>query len=205
MRPYNPTAPLPCGITQLEASAGTGKTYAIVDLCVRLIAEEGLQTSELVVVTFTRAATAELKDRVRERVSQAIDVLEGRESPKGHATLEQLDARTGEERRQALLRLRRASQTFDEILIATIHDFCQRMLQQHAFESGADLDLDRVEDARGMIDEILQDWKTRQSHSADAERVGWLDRSVFTEVNASLCKAALDDPTLPIALSLIHI
>lgn len=68
--------PLPTGITMLQASAGTGKTFALAALAVRSIAELGLSASELCVVTFTEAATSELRGRIRERIAEAVAHLE---------------------------------------------------------------------------------------------------------------------------------
>ncbi len=64
-------APLPQGTTVLEASAGTGKTYAIVGLAARFVAEEDIDLSQLLLVTFSRAATKELRERTRERFASA--------------------------------------------------------------------------------------------------------------------------------------
>src|SRR5437763_8927161 len=62
--------PLPTGVTVLEASAGTGKTFAIAALAARYVAE-GTPLDQLLLVTFTRMATGELRDRVRERLVSA--------------------------------------------------------------------------------------------------------------------------------------
>ena len=71
------TTPLAAGITRLEASAGTGKTYTLAGLFLRLILEAGIPAGEILVVTFTEAATAELRDRIRQRLQTALRALEG--------------------------------------------------------------------------------------------------------------------------------
>ncbi len=73
---FDPREPLSEGRTVIEASAGTGKTFAISALVTRLIAEEGLPLEEILVVTFTRAATAELRARVRDRILLTLRALE---------------------------------------------------------------------------------------------------------------------------------
>ena len=78
---YDPTETLPDARTLLEASAGTGKTYTIGGLFVRLVAEEGLGVESILVVTFTEAATADLRQRIRERVRHALAVVRGEEQP----------------------------------------------------------------------------------------------------------------------------
>ena len=67
---FDLTGPLPTGTTVLEASAGTGKTYTIAGLVTRYVAEGVATVDQLLVVTFGRAATAELRDRVRERLAR---------------------------------------------------------------------------------------------------------------------------------------
>ena len=74
---FSITDPLPTGTTLLEASAGTGKTWAIAALVTRLVAEGAAELDDLLVVTFGRAASAELKDRVRERLVEADAALAG--------------------------------------------------------------------------------------------------------------------------------
>jgi len=112
------------GTTFIEASAGTGKTFALTSLYLRLIAERGLRPAEILVVTFTKTATAELRERIRSRLRDA------------------LAAETDVER---ALRLRRALRDFDEAAIFTIHGFCQRTLQESAFESALSFDVELVE------------------------------------------------------------
>ena len=140
------TAPLQRGLTVLEASAGTGKTWQIAHLVVRLVREGDLRVSELLVVTYTRAATAELRDRIRRRLVDAASALLIPARAVGDGGLEALVAAAAAQDCAGawLQRLRRASEELDQATISTIHGFCQRMLRQHAFDSGADLDLERV-------------------------------------------------------------
>jgi exodeoxyribonuclease V beta subunit len=73
---FDPREPLGDGRTVIEASAGTGKTFTISALVTRLIAEEGVKLDEILVVTFTVAATAELRSRVRKRIVETLRALE---------------------------------------------------------------------------------------------------------------------------------
>ena len=76
MKPLDPwTMPL-CATSLIEASAGTGKTYTLTTLYLRLLAEAGMHPSQILVVTYTQAATAELRERVRERLREAIDAAD---------------------------------------------------------------------------------------------------------------------------------
>lgn len=138
MIPFAPLAIDLAGRNLIEASAGTGKTYAISSLYVRLVVEAGLLPEHILVVTFTEAATKELRERIRSRLRAARESLN---SPiDDDEFLSQLlqsaksNQAAGELVRQ---RLDVALQTFDCAAIATIHGFCNRALQEHAFESGS--------------------------------------------------------------------
>ncbi len=173
---FEPTAPLAPGITVLEASAGTGKTWQISTLVTRLVAEVGLPIDQVLVVTFTRAATDELVDRVRNRLREVLAAVRG-------ATDDGLDPVAAHlwhrARGPAALpiaqRLHEALQRFDQATITTIHGFCQRMLQQNAFESLADADAELMTDDRALRDAIRADLLARLRYDADAALRGFLD------------------------------
>ncbi len=113
----------------LQASAGTGKTFTIEHLFVRLLLESDLHLDQILVVTFTRAATRELKMRVRSNLERVL------QEPHLFPYLKTL-TKEGREKIQAALLL------FDQAQIFTIHGFCQKMLQEHAFEAGMGLQLE---------------------------------------------------------------
>ncbi|MFC9894921.1 UvrD-helicase domain-containing protein [Nocardia sp. NPDC127579] len=129
---FDPFAALPTGTTVLEASAGTGKTHAIVGLAVRYVAEAGVGISELLLVTFSRAATQELRERARERFVVVADALADPELARAHRDelvrhLAQADSAEVRGRRERLLV---ALSDFDAGTIVTTHSFCQRMLDE---------------------------------------------------------------------------
>jgi exodeoxyribonuclease V beta subunit len=151
------TEPLPSsGITLLEASAGTGKTWQIEALVVRLVAEEGVPVEEILVITFTNAATAELRARIRARLVAARDALlldtAPDEDPVLHGLWEAEDVR--EQRRT---RLSAALANFDLAPISTIHGFSQRMLDQLAFQSGQEPGLELLADPGAILDQLVDD------------------------------------------------
>lgn len=116
--------PLPRGRLAIEASAGTGKTFALSTLAARYVAEHGVLISELLIVTFTRAAAAELKDRVRARLVEFANTLESATEPD-----DVLLAQIWSEDRQARLdRVRTAITEFDAATITTIHGFAQQVI-----------------------------------------------------------------------------
>lgn len=148
----------------IEASAGTGKTYTITALYLRLLlglgdlSEKPLGPEQILVVTFTEAATEELRDRIRKRIIDARSAFaDNQESsdPLLQALKEQLS-----DIPQAIKLLEQAARQMDEAAIFTIHGFCQRMLKQHAFESGALFDTELVQDDQPLIrNAVLDFWR----------------------------------------------
>ncbi|MEA3209280.1 MAG: exodeoxyribonuclease beta subunit [Chthoniobacter sp.] len=149
-------APLTRGTTLIEASAGTGKTYTIAGLFLRLIVEENLRVGQILVTTYTEAATAELRDRIRKLLRAALEAWTRGQSddPLLRALLERGSV-APEIARQ---RLERALRAFDEAAIHTIHGFCQRVLQDRAFESGVLFDAELITDQSAFLREIAEDY-----------------------------------------------
>ncbi|MBX3126841.1 MAG: UvrD-helicase domain-containing protein [Polyangiaceae bacterium] len=151
----------------VEASAGTGKTYAITTLVVRLLLEQQLEISELLVVTFTEAATAELRDRVRARLVEAHGAFARvRAGEAGEGTLFELAKRRAPSLEADLVRLRRAIENVDDAPISTIHGFCQRVLRDSAFLARVPFDVELVPDLSELVDDVLYDfWQRRVAHA----------------------------------------
>ena len=138
-------SPLDRTINCLEASAGTGKTYALTWIYLRLLLEEKVPASEILVVTFTKAATAELRDRTRKRL---VEALEAATSGKGsdESLLEYFKVQSAEAKKDAANLLKNALEIFDLVSIYTIDSFCQRTLRDAALESSVLFDMELVED-----------------------------------------------------------
>jgi exodeoxyribonuclease V beta subunit len=144
------------GRSLIEASAGTGKTWTLTALYARLLLERELSVGQILVVTYTTAATAELRERIRARLAELLALYEGGQS--GDDFLNELHRRhPGEAARRRLLL---AVHGFDEAAIFTIHGFCQRALQDSAFEAGGDFDAELTQDDREVLDALLGDaWR----------------------------------------------
>lgn len=166
------------GTSLVEASAGTGKTYTIGTLYLRLIVESGLAASEILVVTFTNAATAELRARLRERLRQALDVVHGFADTGDSGDAPAWLARAlADNRDRTVARLGAALQSFDQAAIHTIHGFCQRVLQENAFESGARFDVEMATDASHLLADVVQDFWVNELHDAPESFLRHLQRS----------------------------
>ncbi|MEW6259793.1 MAG: exodeoxyribonuclease V subunit beta [Thermodesulfobacteriota bacterium] len=136
----------------IEASAGTGKTWHLTELYLRLVAE-GFRVDRLLAVTFTEAATAELRDRIRSRLRQVWMALSSGEPP---STIEPCLHRDGPDVLRR--RLFESILFLDEAPIFTIHGFCHTVLRQFAFETGMPFDAELLENNRSLAEEIAADW-----------------------------------------------
>jgi exodeoxyribonuclease V beta subunit len=155
--------PLPRGLGVLEASAGTGKTYALSALAVRYIAEADVPASGLCIVSFAEAATAELRGRVRARLVEAVAHLERGDDPGNDPVWVALCAGTDADRSVRLERLRRAVADFDAATIATIHGLCRRVLTM----AGVEVD-GGISDGLAEIEEVVNDLVVaRYGHDPD--------------------------------------
>lgn len=169
------TVPL-SGQVLIEASAGTGKTYTISSLVLRRIIalENPLDIKQILVVTFTKAATSELRARIRSRLKQAERVLAGEDCD--DAILLELLAPVmvdAELLKTAQKRLKTAVLQMDEACIFTIHSFCQQILQQHAFESGSYFDLQLETDEAELQQQIAVEVWRQNFYGAPEPLVVW--------------------------------
>ncbi|MBN2034093.1 MAG: exodeoxyribonuclease V subunit beta [Deltaproteobacteria bacterium] len=143
------------GTNLVEAGAGTGKTYAITGLFLRLLLEKNLAVHQILVVTFTEAATQELKDRIRNKIRDGIAAFSKGGSE--DSFLERL-VRECPSPAKAIADLQEALRIFDEAAIYTIHGFCRKMLHENAFESGSLFDTELATDPSAMIQECVDDF-----------------------------------------------
>lgn len=175
---------VPLAGTQLvEASAGTGKTWSIATLFVRLLVEGAgaggpVAVDELLVVTFTRAATQELRERLRKRAAEAqaafAAVARGEALPaRADDALRVLVGRCGDPA-AAAQRLELALQSFDQAAIFTIHSFAQRLLVEHGFEAGAPTGFTLSADTSALDAAFVHDfWATQAWEAPEALVAAW--------------------------------
>jgi len=168
------------GSRLIEASAGTGKTWTIAALYLRLVLGHGgahgferpLRPAEILVMTFTRAATRELSDRIRERLLTAAQCFRGERQPDASDTfLRSLmaDYAEGPERNRAAWSLAMAAESMDDASVHTIDAWCQRMLREHAFDSGNLFDEELVADEEAMRIEATHDYWRQACYPLAAE------------------------------------
>src|ERR1700722_16347143 len=136
----------------LEASAGTGKTFSIENIVVRLLIEnDPLQLEQILVVTFTRAAVRDLKTRIRGNIDKALDYLENHKIEMPDYLLKICEE--GEKSIVApIMRFKQALLAYDQAQIFTIHSFCARMLSEHVFEG--DLRVGTLQKEEALPDDV---------------------------------------------------
>ncbi len=183
MTPFDLSGPLPRGRCAIEASAGTGKTFTLVNLAVRFLAETTTAVSELLLVTFTRAAAAELEERLRDRLREVHDLLS---DPPGTDPLDEVVGHlAGLDRTVVTSRLRTALADFDTARISTIHGFCQKALASLGSEGPVEPGL-RVGRVTGeLVTEVVNDLVARAAAG--------LDPDIPAELVADLRFSSLED------------
>ena len=169
------TMPL-TGLQLIEASAGTGKTFTLGGLYLRLVVERRHAVSEILAVTFTDAATQELKSRLRARLAACAALLDAGTPLADHAAdsaetrqaKRLLDAALASETRTALTRrLRLAALDIDHAPISTIHGFCRRALAEFGLLAGRALQGELVANDRDLIDVAAADYWRRAATAPD--------------------------------------
>ena len=171
------------GSQLIEASAGTGKTFTISALYLRLILGHGgtesgfgreLLPPQILVVTFTDAATKELRDRIRTRLAEAARFFRD-EINAPDALVEQLRHQFPAEQWAACAgRLDIAAQWMDEAAVSTIHSWCQRMLREHAFDSGSLFTQTLETDHSDLLGEVLRDYWRLFCYPMHGDALNWV-------------------------------
>jgi exodeoxyribonuclease V beta subunit len=165
------------GTHLIEAGAGTGKTHAIVSLYLRLLLERELDVAQILVLTYTVAATAELRSRIRGRL---VELVAESECAADEA------------------RAREALRGFDRAAIFTIHGFCQRVLSEHAFESGASFESELQSDPGAILEEVADDFFVRELHGVSPEIADYAAPKLTPQRLVELAKRVAPDPDIEI-------
>ncbi len=156
------------GINLIEASAGTGKTYTITGLYLRFLLESGFSIDQILVVTFTKAATEELKDRIRATLKRAKKDFE--RSSSDDDLIDQL-LQKFTDTASAVRSLDEALANYDQAQIYTIHGFCHKILNEYCFETGNLFDTTLLKDPTGFILEVADDFWRKILYQSQPEWV----------------------------------
>jgi len=162
------------GTNLIEASAGTGKTYAISGLFVRLIIESQFTADQILVVTFTKAATDELKERIRKKLMEAKEAFI--KGSGADSFINEMIQKT-DNHKQTIDRLHDALVDFDRAAIFTIHGFCQRILHENAFETGSLYDTELITDQNSLLLAIAEDFWRKELYRQSPEFINYILKS----------------------------
>jgi exodeoxyribonuclease V beta subunit len=162
MNPLNLASFSISGCNLIEASAGTGKTWTIAALYILLLLEKELRPEQILVVTYTKAATAELRERIRRRIATTLDLYSSGRTQSDDALENLLLTTRLQDPDRAKKLLVRALYSFDDAAIFTIHGFCQRALLENTFESGSLFGSDMISDQNALVKEVCDDfWRAQ--------------------------------------------
>ncbi|MET1068577.1 MAG: exodeoxyribonuclease V subunit beta [Pseudomonas prosekii] len=171
------------GSQLIEASAGTGKTFTISALYLRLVLGHGGESSgfgrellppQILVVTFTDAATKELRERIRTRLAEAARYFRD-ETPAPDSLIAELREEFSPEQWSGCAnRLDIAAQWMDEAAVSTIHSWCQRMLREHAFDSGSLFTQTLETDHSDLLGEVLRDYWRLFCYPMQDDALSWV-------------------------------
>jgi len=164
------------GTNLIEASAGTGKTYAISVIFLRLIVENNFRIEDILVVTFTIPATMELRMRIRDRLRDAVNVIDRREIDDKTISLLMDEFKGDNVMKQRILT---ALKSFDQASVYTIHSFCQQMLVDNAFESGSLFSSEIVNDD-ALIEQGVADLCRRTLYNSSPALVSYFMENCST-------------------------
>ena len=159
----------PASRVLVEASAGTGKTYTIVGIYVRMLVEKDLTVDQILTVTFTKKATAELRERILGRLRDCLQAAQSGEiAEQGDEFLMEFKKRfEGDE--STIAKLKEAIQNFDDSQVFTIHGFCQKILQEEALTAGTPFEM-TVNPSGDLYETAAEDyWRLfMEEHGSDA-------------------------------------
>lgn len=171
------------GSQLIEASAGTGKTFTISALYLRLVLGHGgelagfgreLLPPQILVVTFTDAATKELRERIRTRLAEAARFFREETTAPDALIAELRDQFAAEQWPGCASRLDIAAQWMDEAAVSTIHSWCQRMLREHAFDSGSLFTQTLETDHGDLLGEVLRDYWRLFCYPMQGDALNWV-------------------------------
>ena len=159
------------GVSLIEASAGTGKTYTITHLYLRYLLETDYQVNQILIVTFTNAATQELRGRIRKLIFEVSSYLQqDAEIQSDHDAL----FKSWQGNSEAIFKLQRALINFDEAAIFSIHGFCQRLLSMFPLETESMMQQDIVSNEKEMLQQAVRDFWRKHIVVSDQQKLQWI-------------------------------
>ena len=195
--------PLEAGTSLIQASAGTGKTFALGHICLRLITEKKLRINELLVVTFTEAAAAELKERITSRLESALAGLKTDDKSIGDLNLDSImqnwltNSITRTKRTDYIYQILEALDSIDSSDITTIHGFCKRTLDRESLTSGSLIEPLIEGENNELLLEVIHDYWQKEILTLQPDQLrGILDAGFQVDKLAQIIKRIDENPSL---------
>jgi len=183
------------GAQVIEASAGTGKTYTITSLLVRLVTEGRLGIEQVLAVTFTNAAAAELAARIRQRVTSVRAALQAGEAGGDEIAAHLL---ASPEREEMMTRLEHAARDVDRAAVTTIHGFCARALSEYVLSAGTRPDTTLLGDDRGVVYDVVTDFWSRHIATLPSAEFRVLGGDGLHKALSQVARGTLSAPGVPL-------
>ena len=163
----------------IEASAGTGKTFTIVSLFLRLLIEKKFLINEILIVTFTKAATEELRNRTRIYLNKALKVITGKEKVDPNDELLNYFYSHYKDNEKIIFLIKQALINFDQAAIFTIHAFCQKILTEHAFETNSIFETELTPNQTEILNDIINDFWRKEFYEAPSFLINYATQKSF--------------------------
>ena len=192
--------PLSNGIRLIEASAGTGKTFSLSHLVLRLLTEKEYSINEILVVSFTEATASEIKARIIERLILALKITESINTTVkpykiDNVLNEWVDLNITSKERALYIAslLLEALERIDNADITTIHGFCSKTLRREAIENGNNLNPSIEKDSNSLINEIVEEYWKKEILEIEISELKGLFKSNFNRKNLIEVLSSLDN------------
>ena len=177
------------GTNLIEASAGTGKTWSVAVMVLRLILEKKIPVEKILMVTFTNAAVAELEERIRKFVREAFRYASHKQTD--NAVIREV---VGEPDEQKFRLLKNAVQSLDQLAVMTIHRFCQEMISCYPFEAGQAFDSTLMDDPATLVEfHVNECWRQQINTLEDLKVFGHINRQLSRQDMMAVALKMLGD------------
>ena len=192
--------PLTNGIRLIEASAGTGKTFSLSHLVLRLLTEKEYSIKEILVVSFTEATASEIKARIIERLISALKIIESINTnikpdliDKVLGEWVELNITSNEKALFIASLILEALETIENADITTIHGFCSKTLRREAIENGNNLNLTIEKDSEALINEIVEEYWKKEILEIEISELKGILKTNFNRKNLIQVLTSLDN------------
>jgi len=181
------------GSNLIEASAGTGKTYSVAIIVLRLIIEKKIPIEKILMVTFTNAAVDELETRIRKFIRQGYKYATGNnnENPDVDEDIREVVRNAGLETSKT--ELEKAVHNLDQLSVMTIHSFCEQSLKQYPFETDQSFEMEIATDISNIVESVVNEFWRKDIATLDKELFSHFTRLIDRDMIREVISKSLDN------------